>query len=1000
MSYSYPEIKKFAGLYLQANSLTVPDGALEVADNMVVKSDDIASKVRGNYRYFQPSGHVLNKLFNYQDKLISVSNNRASYYANTGTAPNQTGSATNLTGETVSITGGRVSRSAQGNGNLYFTSDNGVMKIEAYNSEVFQAGTPPGLDLNASLLGLNGPIGGDTQVGYRVVFGRRDANDNLILGAPSDTFILVSAPTVGVSYTSVGAGPYTVTVTSPNHNLATGMSITVTGATDADADGIQIITVTGANTFTYSTISDPTSGTLNWSTSRVSRLEFSVPSEINDVNDSYFYQIYRTTQSLNSTVTPSPDFKLVVENMLTALEIANNIAFFDDEIDDILLGAELYTNPNSREGELQANFKPPKCEDLVLYKDHLLYMNCTTRHTLNLDVADTSALAANDYVIFKVGVTERRYVFKSGVANRIVKAETAAGTTTITITYTAHGFSNGWTVFISDVTGTVPEGLYTVSGVTANTFDITSTGNSATALSFQGVTDGTFFISGFDNSSISVSVQLRTTAQLLVKAVNRDDASLVYGQYISGIDDIPGKMRFSSKGFGDPIFVRANTDAAGAAFNPTLPSSFVAGNQIYSRNDSQPHIFYSSKTGELEAVPVVNFFPVGSRNKAIKRAFALRDSVIILKEDGVFRLTGDDPSNFSITAIDTTVFIAASSSADVLNNQVFCLSNQGVCAITESSVQIVSRTIDDVIQPILGSASLEVSTGAIAYESERLYIITTIRPNETSPSVTYLYNVLNNTWTTWEFLIDEAVVGPSDTLFFINSINNVQKERKTQSKLDFSGQNHSVTVNSVSLDKRTAVLTISTVTPEVGDVLLKADLFSRIRTVSGSVSPFTVTFANPTNLIATDSVQLYEKYDATMKFAPFHAGQVGLMKQFAQLQIHLREESVSRLEISFSGYTFGGSEVVDWQAANILGSAGNQQGWGFQPWGFFPWGNTDAINLVAGTRPAPVIRIYVPRFQQRNTFIQAVLEHREAGEQMNLQSLCWAVRPYQERVSK
>lgn len=1000
MGYSYPEIKKFAGLYLQANSLTVPDGALEVAENMVVRSDDIASKVRGNYQYFSPSGHTLNKLFNYQNKLISVSNNKASYYTNTGIAPNQTGAATDLSGEPVSITGGRVSRSAQANGNLYFTSDNGVMKIEAYNSQVFQAGTPPGLDLNASLLPLNGPIGGDTQVGYRVVFGRRDANDNLILGAPSDTFILVSAPTVGVSYTSSGAGPYTVTVTSPSHNLSTGMSITVDSGTSANVDGIQIITVVDANTFTFSVVANPTTGTLNWQTSRVSRLEFSIPSEINDVNDGYFYQVYRTTQSLNATVIPSPDFKLVVENMITSVEIANNIAFFDDEIDDILLGAELYTNPNSREGELQANFKPPLCEDLVLYKDHLLYLNCTTRHTLSLDVADATPIAANDYVVFKVGLIERRYVFKSGVANRTVNAESVSGTGTVTITYTGHGFSNGFTVFVSGVTGSVPEGLYTVSGVTANTFDITSPGNSATALTFQGVTDGTYFISGFDNSSISVSVQLRTTAQLLVKAVNRDDSSLVYAQYVSGIDDIPGKMRFSAKGFGDPIYVRANSTAVGEAFNPTLPDSFVSGNQVYSRNDSQPHMLYSSKTGEVEAVPVVNFFPVGSRNKAIKRGFALRDSVIILKEDGIFRLTGDDPANFSITAIDTTVFIAASSSADVLNNQVFCLSNQGVCAITESSVQIVSRAIDDVIQPILGSASLESATGAAAYESERLYIMTTILPNDTVPSVTYLYNVLNNTWTTWEFLVDEAVIGPSDTLFFINSLNKIQKERKTQSKLDFSGQNHSVIVNSVSLDKKTAVITITTAIPEIGDVLLKDDIFSRIRTVSGSSSPYTITFANQTNLVATDSVQLYQKYNATLKFAPFHAGQVGLMKQFSQFQIHLREESVSRLQISFSGYTFGGSEVVDWQAANILGSSGNQQGWGFQPWAFFPWGQTDAINLVAGTRPAPVIRIYVPRFQQRNTFIQAVLEHKEAGEQMNLQSLCWAVRPYQERVSK
>ena len=53
-----------------------------------------------------------------------------------------------------------------------------------------------------------------------------------------------------------------------------------------------------------------------------------------------------------------------------------------------------------------------------------------------------------------------------------------------------------------------------------------------------------------------------------------------------------------------------------------------------------------------------------------------------------------------------------------------------------------------------------------------------------------------------------------------------------------------------------------------------------------------------------------------------------------------------------------------------------------------------------GTQPASIVRTYVPRFQQRNTFIQPTLEHASAGEAMNIQAVAFAVRAYGERTSR
>lgn len=995
------------GLYSQENSFTVPDGALEQANNVVLSKDRVISKRRGFYQYYDPSSDTLNSLHLYENRLVSVFTNKISYLTNTGSTPNLTATSTTLSGATVAVTAPRVSRSVQSNNNLYLTSDSGMLKLESFDGTVYKSGTPPALDLRGRFVGgVNGPIASDTQVAWRIVFGRRDSNDNLILGVPSDVFAIANTAEDG-SWTRT-ANVVTVTTTDP-HGIPTGEAwyitvLTSTGGSPEVTLGVYQATSTGASTFTFSqTAADDGSGnTLTYVVNYKTRLEFSVPTEITTVNDGYFYQIYRSSKAPSSADTPEADYKLIDEQKLTTAEITANLVVYDDEIDDILRGAELYTNPNSREGELQANDRPPLCNDVTLFKNHVIYGRCTSRHLLDFSVIDSTALVSGDFVEVKVDATTRRYVARTGVGNATVSATATFVATTITVNYTAHGLVVGDTIYVTDAvgTGTLPAGTYAVATTpTADSFTFTAsaTPTTLTKLDFQGVTNGTYPIFQLNSASTSASLRLRDTASGLVKAINRDDSSLVYAKYISGLTETPGKMRLQAKAFTGVIYLRANSAAAGAGFSPILPDSFVSGDQVFSRNDVQPNFLYVSKVGEPEAVPLVNNFPVGARNKEILRVVALRDCVIVLKEDGVFRLNGDAVSNFSVTALDNTVFCLEASSVGLLNNEVFAFSNQGVCRISDSSVQIVSRTIEDPIAAIVGSSSLATNAQAVTYESERLYILSTLNVNETSNTIVYAYNALNDSWVTWDTTFKQGVIGPNDTLYLITTGNKIHKERKNQTKIDFCGQNYATTVNTVASDALSATITVTGAAPVAGDAIVKSDVFSKIVTVTGGSNPFTVTFARATNLAASDSVILYAKYDSAIKLAPFHAGLVGRMKQFSQMQVHLRDEAISVLDISYTGATYGGSELITWRASAI-GSTGG--GWGSLPWGFFPWGETDGINKTVGTRNAPIIRVYVPLFQQRNTFIQPFFEHKVAGEAINIQAIAFAVRSYGERTSR
>lgn len=1008
MPYSTPEIRDFGGLYLQANSLTVPDGALEAATNVVLTNNKKPSKRRGAYQYVDPSSDTLNALAYYAGTLLAIMTTKIRRYADTGTSPNYTGNPTTLSGATVAITGTRIARTAENNSNLYATTDNGVLKLESTTAAVAKAGTPPAADLRVHTKpAITGVVAKTMLTAYRIVFGKKDANDNLILGAPSDAFQFSSVSNT-VAYTSTGAGPWTVTVTDPSHGLLSTASVTVTGVTGTMTNAAYVITTVVAPaatrqfTFTVAGV-DPTSGTLYYTAARTPRLEFSVPSEITSTTENYFYRVYKSDPvAWTSTAEPEVNFKLVDEKLLTTAQITNHIVYYDDAIDDVLItnAPELYTNENSQEGESQANERPPLCTDIAFYKGLMLFSDCDSRHLLNFSVVAPSVILAAAYIQVRIGSsgTPRKYTARAGVANQTMHADASIAATVMTVTYTAHGLSANDVIYASNFIsgGTAPaEGAYTVATVpTADTFTVTVVnGTAATVLDITGLRnsagDGLFFF----QTSGTLSQNIAITAQHLVRAINRDASSSVYARYVSGFEDTPGNIRLQSKGFGDAIYLEASTDVLGAAFFPVLPTT---PSTVYSTNEDQPGTFYASKYQENEAVPLVNAFSAGAKNKAILRSFPLRDSVIHLKEDGVYRTIGDSTTNLTTTPLDTTALCVAANSAVVLNNQVFFLSNQGVCRATETSVDIVSDDIKDVIKSILGQSTLAAQTAGIAYESEGLYILTTIAPNNTLATITYVYNTRNQTWTDWDTLYKGGIIGPSDTLFGITTGNKIQKERKNSTKIDFCGQNTSVTVVSVASNKLSAVVTSATA-PTAGDIIVKSNVISRINAIATSGSDYNVTFDAVTNILAADTVIMYAKYKSTIRLAPVHAGQVGRMKQFAQMQLHTRTNSISRLALSFWNDVYTGSEQTNWVSPYI--SQGTSGGWGQQPWGYFPWGQEEGINIGYGTQPAPPIRILIPQLIQRSTYIQPMIEHNQAGEQMDLQSISFAVRGYKERVS-
>src|SRR5574338_457044 len=140
MPLTNTEIRDFQGLFLQQNSFTVPDGAMEEAMNVMIQSDGIISKTRGWYTYYTPpafTGEDIRGLFEFQEKLLYVAFDGSMYWFtddDTDDPSSPIGVATLVTGGNAGGFGDFVglSRSAKQNLNLYFTTNSGIYALEDY----------------------------------------------------------------------------------------------------------------------------------------------------------------------------------------------------------------------------------------------------------------------------------------------------------------------------------------------------------------------------------------------------------------------------------------------------------------------------------------------------------------------------------------------------------------------------------------------------------------------------------------------------------------------------------------------------------------------------------------------------------------------------------------------------------------------------------------------------------------------------------------------------
>ena len=527
----------------------------------------------------------------------------------------------------------------------------------------------------------------------------------------------------------------------------------------------------------------------------------------NSVTPEYFIQVYRTnfitaTQGLElADVDPGDEHNLVYEVGLTQADIdAGELTFTDSTPESFRASAvPLYTNEITGQGILQSNDQPPIALDVDLFRNSMFYANTKSTHR-----AEFTIVSVDDYVVDSttiiVGNGEiSRYYIAANAEN----PDTEDGGDFLLSTNISVGQA------IDETARSLVKIINQDSNSPVNAFYLTGPDDlpGQILLEARSLTDDAFFIGVDEPTNPNIGDEfnpelpyareftsftgLGATTELTLTAHGFSDGEEVYASYNkdnpTDPDSFAGKYTVSN--------VTPNTfeiDQAlitVGAFTPTNPTT-VFYSTVESDNLEAPNRLYYSKRNLPEAVPAINFINVGAEDAPIRRILALRDNLFVFKEDGVFVVSGSSAPNFSVRQTDNTKIIAPDS-AVVLNNQIYCLTEQGISRINGSGqVGVISRGIENLIDQVANAKfDFVPNTFGVSYENDRAYILfMPTLESDSSATQAYRFNIFENTWTRWEYEATCGHVLNRDSKLYVGNgdRNYISQERKNFDRTDQS----------------------------------------------------------------------------------------------------------------------------------------------------------------------------------------------------------------------
>ena len=865
---------KIKGLYKNPNVFSdVPAGALSVAKDVVIERDSIVETRRGQNFYKNQLAQVPDKIFNFINNRIlrTVDGKMLHDNGNVWTEYN---------GLYPSIDKKTKAQSLEVNRNFYFTSTTGIKKLDSITSDITFAGAVRALDGLGVVIGSSGFLNNNKSVAYRIVWGYKDKNQNLILGAPSSR-IVITNDSGGSRNVSIDFIIPDGVTTNWFYQLYRSQIVDIGIEPNDEMQLSQEIYVTSAQVTAEKVITtDNTPDSLKGATLYTS------PSQ----------------QGILETNDQPP--------------AALDIEVYKDHV--------FFANTYSKQ-KLTLNLISVDSNNINSFGTRLFSCAITSGSSIVNDFSTTVGLRVGMGVFIPVDTP----AFPSGTV--IVSIDSATQITvsnnsTVTAPTASISFGDRISIagvdYFASVSGFVnplPPNFFPIETLLTPSENIQDS-----ALSLINVINTSaantsvyaYYLSGFNDLSGKILLESRVLGEkefalsstfgvsFSPALPNRKRITAIStGLLVSSITSVAHGLTTNDFVY---IYNSNSTPKVDGTFKVTVSSVnvfsivspvSVAGttaffslnqNAVVTENNSRPNVIAISKNSQPESVPLLSSLIVGSANFPIKRILTNRDSLFVFKDDGIFLINGEDRSNFRVQLLDNTAIMLGPETAVTVNNQIFIFTTQGVCSVSETGVQILSKPVEGELLALTGQENgfgenfFEERAFAVGLESRRSYVL--YLPSfgtDGQATQQFTYNFFTNCWTQWSTKRSCGVSSNLTNVLYSGNIDNsfVYKEREDNSIISnplklYADEQFEIVIDNVSGN----VLTVANATGlQNGNTIQQGSLEAVILDVNSNV----LTISDAT-IFSLGGATVYRQIEPEVEFVPIDIENPTVLKQFRE----------------------------------------------------------------------------------------------------------------------
>lgn len=987
------------GLYTYSSDVAgVPAGTLSIADNVNITRMNILEPRRGfEYQYQSSNVLTFGSSTDRVKKFVFWKESNYIHYANTFALFSNAGVSSR--GTLVTPTNATSIRDVSfSNKNLYLTNSTGLLKTDAVATSLYAAGVPKGLAISVSTAGPGTAVGANKYVSYRYVIGRKDANGNTVLGAPSGRVTFKA---------NAGYAENVNVLCEIPAGLDSSYFIQVyrsaEAATDATSDEMylvyerQISTATSTKNISQiqrlKVYDDVYQVQVTTSAAHgfIENQLITVTATTNTSINGSYYIYYVTTTVFAYTQLGSNTVLSLQSDTGTAVnpgDIAGQTALIVDITPPNLAGATLYTSP-SQEGAVNANEQPPLASDIAEYQNCMWYADTQSKHRLTIDLLNGRPLLLTTVTVGSETYTLRSFndyknrIFKCPIPRVMLATVEKNGSTVTFTTQIPHELQA--TDPITLVTSNDPTNLSVNTTVTtvvnATTFTVTISGggNITPAVADTGYVDRN------PSPALSAALSINETAESLIRAINLNPTGSYYA-YSGSVseDEFPGKIIIEARSLATSQF--SVTSSQPTYWTPQLNATPTESQK--SQNDAFRNGLMWSKPDQPESVPLKNIFRVGSADDPIKRIWAARDALFVFKErDGLWIIRGETEANWTKNQLDVTAKLYAPDSLASVNNTIYALMEAGICEISDTGVAIISFPIRDQLFTAYTSYAADVKAKAfgIGNDIDGKYILS-LPQGSSYTQKQICFDVYSRIFCgNWNIDSTSGRLNPYDQkIYLAPNENKIKKEIRSFEATDFVDEYQTLSITAI--DGTGLILTLSTVAGiSVNDVIKQGSLYAYILAVDNAQSKVTVDMIEAWTPSVSNVVH-YKALDVKVEWNSEFAGNPAGFKHFYELNLLQKSSFLVTSTFYFRNDINGAENSISILAPSYSGNWGDFT-WGDEVWGGDPTSNTP-------------VRLGVPRTHARCSQLRVRWEHKVAYSWFQVQGISLSFNPTSTRITR